>query len=253
MTDLDELKALIIDGAASHGRSQQRALGPSEVGHPCLRKLAYGLMGVPKCNSYSDPLPSVVGTGAHAQVEEFARKANERLGRTRWLPETRVTVRPGLAGTCDLVDLDTTTVIDWKFPGTSRMHHYRTHGPSEVYRRQAHLYGRGMRNLGLPITDVGICFLPRGGELKNAYLWTEPYSDAVVAETLSRIDAVTLMLDDFDIDHHPENYQRIPATPDGCFVCPYHRSTPSGPYECNGGTPTDPGATAPVPQGAFAL
>lgn len=231
---LDDLKQLIIDGSNSQDRSQQRDLGPSEVGHPCMRKLALGLMHAPKVNSYDDPLPSVVGTGAHAQLEEFARRANTALGRTRWLPETRVKIREGLAGTCDLVDLDTATVIDWKFPGTTKMHEYSTKGPSEVYRRQAHLYGRGMRNIGIPIERVGICFMPRGGQMKNAHLWTEPYSDDIVDETLTRIDTAILLLVDLDIDNHPERWSMIPATPDGCWVCPFFQRTPTSPTQCPG-------------------
>lgn len=231
---LGDLKQLILDGSEGQDRSQQQALGPSEVGHPCIRKLAYGLYRAPKCNSFGDPLPSVVGTGAHAMLEEFARRANKRLGRTRWLPETRVTVRRGLSGTCDLVDLDSMTVVDWKFPGTSAMSKYTSHGPSEVYRRQAHLYGRGMRNIGIPIERVGICFMPRGGRMKNAHLWTEPYSDELVDETLTRIDTATALIWDLKVDEHPENWAHIPVTPVDCFVCPWNRRTPSTPFECSG-------------------
>ncbi|AZG43477.1 hypothetical protein [Gordonia insulae] len=235
---LDDLKQLIIDGSAGEERSQQRDLGPSEVGHPCLRKLALGLIHAPKVNVYDDPLPSVVGTGAHAQLEEFARRANARLGRTRWLPETRVTIRQGLAGTCDLVDLDSATVIDWKFPGQSKMSTYTNHGPSEQYRRQAHLYGRGMRNIGIPIERVGIAFMPRGGQMKHAHLWTEPYSDAVVDETLTRIDTAMALMWDLQVDDKPENWSLIPTKPVDCFVCPYNRRSPDSPLQCDGKTTT---------------
>lgn len=252
---LDDLKQMIIDGARGDDRSQQRALGPSEVGHPCLRKLALGLLHAPKVNSFDDPLPSVVGTGAHARVEDFAARANQRLidadQRARWIAEQRVTIREGLAGTCDLLDLQTMTVVDWKFPGTPRMEHYRRHGPSETYRRQAHLYGRGWINLGIPVRRVAIAFLPRGGQLKHAHLWTEDYSDAVVAETLGRIDLVTSMIWDLQIGEHPERLDQIPATTGDCFICPYHSRHP-GAFQCPGGTQT-PALPESAPQGAFAL
>lgn len=231
---LTDLKELIFDGSAGEDRSQQKALGPSEVGDPCLRKLAFGMMHEPKINPYGDPLPSVVGTGAHAQLEAYARAANARLGRTRWIPETRVTIRDGLAGTCDLYDMDTKTVVDHKFPGTSRLNHYRSHGPSDVYRRQAHLYGRGYRNMGLPVERVAICFWPRGGQIRHAFLWSEPYSDAVVDEVLGRLDAVTALIWDLQIGETPANYEHIPATPGGCFLCPYHAKNPTSPTECDG-------------------
>lgn len=233
---LTDLKELVHRGSASEDRSQQRDLGPSEVGDPCLRKLAYKMMDEPKVNPYGDPLPSVVGTGAHAMLEEFARRENTRLGRVRWIPETRVTIRQGLAGTCDLYDIDTKTVVDHKFPGTSRLSHYRSHGPSDVYRRQAHLYGRGYRNLGLPVERVAICFWPRGGQIRNTFLWSEPYSDEIVEETTARIDSVILMIHDFDVEHHPANYAWIPATSGGCFLCPYYQKSPTAPTQCDGKT-----------------
>lgn len=234
MTTLDDLKALIVDGAKEDDRSQQIELGPSEVGHPCLRKLAYGLLQTPKCNDYGDPLPSVVGTGAHARMEEFAHRANRRLGRTRWLPEFKVTVREGLSGTCDLVDLDTMTAIDWKFPGTSRMATYTSKGPSQQYRIQAHLYGRGLRNAGIAVEHVAIAFVPRGGQLRHAHLWSEPYSDELVDTTLARIDTVTALIWDLQIGDHLERIDQIPATPADCWVCPWHARTPLTPNECSG-------------------
>lgn len=249
-TLLDDLKHLIIDGAKEDDRSQQKALGPSEVGHPCLRKLAYGLMQTPKSNEYGDPLPSVVGTGAHSRMEEFARRSNRRLGRTRWLPEHKVTIRDGLAGTCDLVDLDTWTAIDWKFPSTSRMATYTSKGPSDTYRVQAHLYSRGLRNAGLPIETVAIAFIPRGGQLKHAHLWTEPYDDALVDKVLDDIDNVSALINGYEMFTHLDCINLIPATPVDCWVCPWHRAVPSGPHQCSGNKTT---GTQPVPQGAFTL
>ena len=189
---------------------------------------------MPKSNSYGDPLPSVVGTGAHSRMEEFARRHNARLGRTRWLPEFKVTVRQGLSGTCDLVDLDTMTAIDWKFPGTSRMATYTSKGPSEVYRVQAHLYGRGLRNVGIPIETVAIAFIPRGGQLKHAHLWSEPYNDALVDDTLARLDTVTALIWDFQIGDNLDQIVNIPTTPADCIFCPWNNRNPSGPQQCAG-------------------
>ena len=237
---LDDLKALIVDGAKEDDRSQQKTLGPSEVGHPCLRKLAYGLLQTPKSNSYSDPLPSVVGTGAHSRMEEFARRANARLGRPRGLPEFKVTVREGLTGTCDLVDLDTMTAIDWKFPGTSGMAKYSSKGPSEQYHMQAHLYGRGLRNVGIPIERVAIAFIPRGGQLKHSHLWTEPYNDALVDSMLNTIDDTIALIEGYGMRKHLDEISRIPVTTQDCWLCPYHRAVPAGPHQCNGDKPLRP-------------
>ena len=47
VTFKDELVAMLAHHSANQPRSQQRRLGPSEVGHPCTRKLAYGLTLAP--------------------------------------------------------------------------------------------------------------------------------------------------------------------------------------------------------------
>lgn len=232
---LDDLTSLIRYAAANAPRSQQRSLGPSEVGHPCARKLALGLMDEPRCNPDGDPLPSIVGTAVHAWLEAAASTDNERLGRERWITERRVTVREGLSGTCDLYDQDTATCIDWKCPGTSRMKHYVRHGPSQVYRVQAHLYGRGYRNAGLPVERVAVAFLPRGGQLRDAHLWTEPYDDALVDQILERIDLVQVAIADLDVEHDVERYLLIPKTPDGdCIFCPFFSPKPKNGRQCSG-------------------
>jgi hypothetical protein len=234
---LDDLKAMITAQSKAAPRSLQRSLGPSEVGHPCSRKLALSLTGEERSNPEGDPLPSIVGTAAHAWLEQMARDENERLGRVRWLPEQRVTVRTGLSGTCDLYDVDTATVIDWKLPGTSRMSHYRKHGPSRQYEVQAHLYGRGYQNMGFPVERVAIAFLPRGGLLRGkhgAHVWTAAYDDDLVTETIDRLDAITLAIHDLQVDVKPEHYALIPSTPTDCEYCPFWAPNPSSPTQCGG-------------------
>lgn len=250
----DHLRSLIIDGHKLHPRSQQTRLGPSEVGNPCDRRLAYGLLEAPKCNHFDDPLPSIVGTGMHAQLEELAERANTRLGWNRYLLEQRVEIRPGLTGSCDLYDVQEAAVWDWKGPSTSRLKHYRDHGPSQVYRVQAHLYGRGYRNAGFPVRTVNIAFLPRGGWLKDARAWTEDYDDTLVDATLTRIDDVLVRLLDLDAETHPERirdgwtaggFEIIPAIeadPSDCFFCPWRSSNPVGPYQCPGSASQTPDA-----------
>lgn len=223
---LNDLKDMLRNHARSHPRHLQIQLGPSEVGHPCSRKLAQGLMEVPAINPQYDPLPSYIGVAAHRQMEDAARLDNSRLqalGKPlRWIPEQKVTIRPSLKGTADLYDVLTRTVIDYKFPGTTAMTGYRKDGPSETYRRQGHLYGRGYRNLGLPVERVGIWFLPRAGQLATSLLWTEDYSDDLVNQTLAHIDNVILLAHDLDVEHHPDRWAWFPRVPQTCSYCPYY-------------------------------
>lgn len=249
---LTDLKGMVARHASSHPRHLQARLGPSEVGHPCLRKLAQGLMfggehGVvsgepaPRINPPGDPLPSYIGVAGHAKLEDAVALDNARLEEKgmppRWLSERKVVVREDLSGTCDLYDTWTNTVVDFKFPGTTAMTEYRKNGPSPEYKIQAHLYGAGYRREGYPVERVGIWFLPRAGQLATSHLWTEPYDQAIVDETLSRIDLAAAMIDDLQVDTHPEHLAFIPTTPHHCQFCPYWsplEAHPS-PLACPGG------------------
>ncbi len=74
-----ELQNVIRHAAANAPRSLQSALGPSEVGLPCRRRLAYRLLDWldEKPNPDSDPLPSTMGTAYHAWLAEAFERANE--------------------------------------------------------------------------------------------------------------------------------------------------------------------------------
>jgi hypothetical protein len=241
---LQDLKAMLRQHASSHPRHLQIQLGPSEVGHPCSRKLAQGLLGMPRINPQYDPLPSYIGVAAHAKMEDAARYDNaQRTARgepIRWIPEQRVTIREDLSGTCDLYDIETATVIDYKFPGTTSMTEYRKNGPSRTYRVQAHLYGAGYKRLGLPVNKVGIWFLPRGGQLATSLLWQEDYDQAIVDATLAHIDNVMILAQELDVENHPERWQFFPRTAAMCSYCPYFVvSQSSDPCACPGAGPIE--------------
>lgn len=181
-------------------------------------------------------MPSIIGTAMHTWMEDALRRANEQLGRVRWIPETKVEIRPGLAGTADVLDLDTMTVLDWKFPGKTGYDKYMKYGPSNTYRGQAHLYGAGYVNLGFPIEYVGIVFISRVGSLRQMHLWREPYSPELVAETLDRIDATESMMTALNVESDPGLFNLIPIAPDDdCgATCPWWSANPGRAYSCGG-------------------
>ncbi|MGH3381344.1 MAG: PD-(D/E)XK nuclease family protein [Actinoallomurus sp.] len=237
-----DVKAVIKDAAANAPRSRQVAIGPSEVGQDCTARLARKVLDWPTVNPGGDPLPSWVGTGAHAQNAEAFELANEREP-GRWLVEQRVQVAPGLAGSCDLYDTHTGTVIDHKFVGTGSMRKYKSAGPSAVYRTQVHLYALGMENAGLTPKNVAIAFFPRGGLLSGLHVWTEPYNRQLALDAVARLETIKLAVITLDPEATPANWAHLPITPGhGCEYCPWYLP---GSTDLARGCPSDPSVVQP--------
>lgn len=230
-----DIRAVVHEAARRAPRSQQHALGPSEIGEPCPRKLAYKLMGHPETNTGSDPWPSIVGTAVHAWLADAFTAANTRLGRIRYLVEQRLTIRPGLSGTCDLYDADRAIVLDHKVPGATAMTALKKHGPTPGYRVQTHLYGYGYAQLGLPVHSVGLVLYPRGGMLSGLWIWTEPYDETVALQALARHDTILETAAALDVAGHPRHYTLLPkVTGHACSYCPWWKPGPDTGDGCPG-------------------
>lgn len=216
-------------------RSLQVALGPSEIGDPCARKLAYRILDHRRTNTDSDPWAAIVGTAVHAWLADAFLAANTRLGRARWLVETRLEIRPGLTGSCDLFDADTMTVIDHKVLGVTTMRRYTSEGPPPGYVAQAHLYGLGWHRLGIPVRDVALAFYPRSGLLSGLRLWSQPWDPAVAQAALDRHDSILAVADALGCEREPRAYTEIPRTPGhACTYCAYLQPGPDTGDGCPG-------------------
>ena len=83
-------------------RSRQKAIGVSEVGDPCPRKLAYKILDWDQTNASTDPWAAIQGTAIHEWLagafERFDEKENPRF-----LIEFKVKINEELSGTCDLL------------------------------------------------------------------------------------------------------------------------------------------------------
>ena len=187
---IDTLKQVVRAHEASRPRSMQTTIGPSEVGTPCPRRLAYKILGTSPVNTDSDPWAAIVGTSVHAWLDTAFADENTRLGRQRWHTSIAVDLPTYLSGTIDLYDADTASVIDHKVVGATAYKRYRKDGPSRQYVIQGHVYACGLRLAGYHVEDVGIAFWSRSGALKDSFYWSEPYDEEVVEEALTRLDAI---------------------------------------------------------------
>jgi hypothetical protein len=237
--------AAITDAITNHPRSLQKRIGPSEIGTPCARKLAYKLAGFPEKPGEPN-WKATVGTGIHAWLEDAFDRANltwakafGNQGVERWLIEEKVTVgldangQP-ITGSCDLYDRHTRTVIDHKTIGPTQLRKYRTSGPGRTYRTQAHLYGQGWANAGMPPAAVAICFLPRQGELRDAHWWAEPWDPEIATQALERLRQVQTAVETLG----PTAFQALPTFDDYCSGCPFHNPRSTDPAVGCPGHPT---------------
>ncbi|MGH3717014.1 MAG: hypothetical protein ACRDT4_26675 [Micromonosporaceae bacterium] len=221
-----ELRRVVHEYAARAPRSLQVHLGPSELGHACDRQVVGKMAGVPRTNHVTDPWPSIVGTACHAWAADAFTAWNARHGRPRFVAEQRVYPDDDHPGTADLYDADEQAVVDHKFLGETSMAKVRKEPPRH-YVVQLLLYGRGYRNLGLPVRRVALAAYPRtAGSLDGLYVWEREYTPAddellaeVFQQTAYRARAAEL------VAASAIDLMQIPATPsdDDCYFCPFYR------------------------------
>lgn len=226
---LPDLSAALVDYEQNSARSQQVAVGPSEIGVGCDRRLGYSLRNAPKQPEHGVKWAPLLGTAVHALIADALKAANDRAGRMRWLVEQRVQPDPAISGSCDAYDTDTNTVIDWKLVGKSTIEKAQRNGPGDQYEKQIHVYGRGWQRIGHDPLWVRIVFLPRWShKIDDAYEWTAPYSRLTAERALTRLRDVDARLTALDVDAHSERWAQVAATPtsDACYWCPYHRAGP---------------------------
>jgi hypothetical protein len=169
----------MIEASNNSERSLQKAIGPSEIGHPCPRNVAYKVAGVTPNPSHLDPLPSILGVGFHAWMEN-----NLPPG---WLPESKVQVTPTLSGHSDAYEQMSRTVVDWKMLGRTTHQKWLAGEVKTVYRVQAHAYGLGFMNAGIPVERVAVAAFCKSKPLSDMYLWSEPWNPELAMKSLNRL------------------------------------------------------------------
>lgn len=211
MTTTEELAmAVVTSSILAHPRSQQTRIGPSEIGRPCDRWVLHKLAGDPEPPRGPAWKPAI-GTALHSQMEDWFNAANPTapggdVSGWTWATEWPVNVgkigNVDITGHSDLFHIPTGTVIDFKFIGNRQLAKYRLHGPSEQYRVQAMLYAKGFTdgNDWGPAHRTAIWFIPRDGELSQAYWWEAEYDPHIAAAALGRANRLWAMLQILGLD-----------------------------------------------------
>lgn len=223
--------AVIKNAINNHPRSLQTRIGPSEVAHPCSRRIGYKLAGTPEANHSDDtPWRPTVGTAVHMWNDDAFTQANTGHDDARWLTELRVCIgRIGgvdITGSLDLYDRATATIVDHKIVGPTSLKRYKSkQDPGAQYRGQIHSYGKGaIESRGLPVDRVMIAFLPSAGELRDAYLWSEAYDQAIADAALQRAEGIWQATQALG----PAAMSLLPTADAFCTRCPwFNRQAPA--------------------------
>jgi len=250
---VDEMRDVLDQLDRSRPRSQQTALGPSELGTPCQRQLAYKLAGIPRRPAdRRPPWAPMQGTAVHALMEEALRFHNRQLGRERWLIEETLVIDPGdppgidpIRGHGDAFDQDNDMVVDWKHVGVTQLRDVkRKTVPNEQlvkpeYRVQAHLYGLGHERAGRTVRWVRLVFLARSHDYADSAEWTEAYQPDIAHDAILRYYATIDLLTALQPAANPALWAAVPATPGNkaCEWCPFRRvGGPADNTGCPGNT-----------------
>jgi len=210
------LRSLVPLAGATNPRDHQRAVGASEIGHPCPRRIAYRLAGATPAH-LQDPMRRMSGTGLHLALAEGFRRLDAGAG--RFLVEHPVRYR-GVPGTVDLYDRLTHTIVDWKSTVRSKLARVRNDGPRAEYAVQAHTYGAGLLAQGEDVRHVALAFIAVDGTLDDLYVVRYPLDVARADQAIDRLNTIA----------HTELTEVLGVTPSTvearpglhCKWCDYH-------------------------------
>ena len=229
----EKLLGIISDSQRYSPRSQQAALGPSELGSECVRKLAFKLLDHEKFNQ-SEGWAAQVGTSIHSHIAEIFNKFPDE-----YEVEQRVKI-PGMArgGSIDLFIKSTSTVCDWKTAGASSLARYKKDGPSHQQIVQMNLYCYGKKLAGADVKNYALIFLPTSGFLSSAFVYVMDYDEQIALAALPRQTDLYSMLTQLDLEENPQLWDLVPMTPTSlCGFCdwfvPGSKNTAKG---CSGKT-----------------
>jgi len=224
-----EMRTALKDYDDNRPRSMQTTLGPSELGTPCQRQIAYKLSGATRQVINAPKWAAMQGTAMHALMEDVLGFHNGQLGRPRWVIEQRVDVDDEIGGAGDAYDADHALVVDWKYVGVTTLRKVRRKTvPVEQlvtpdYRVQAHLYGYGHERAGRPVRWVRLVLLARSHDYDDSAEWTERYRPEIAIAALDRYYATQDLVAALGLPGSGL-FGAVPARPgDACQWCEFRR------------------------------
>lgn len=230
--DVDPFAAMIKDQIISmvkwaedqNPRGHQTAIGPSEMGALCDRRIGYRLAGLQGRNTEFDPWPSIMGTAIHSWLDNSMRAWLRAHDSQRWVTEQKLMISDFVQGRADLYQREQKAVVDYKTVGPDVMRKVKKEIPLG-YQIQCHLYGYGFEEMGLPVEKVCLVFLPRAGWLKDTYVWCTEYRREVAVGAMVRMQQIAQQILDLDIltDGNGFRWEQVDSYPSNdCGWCPFY-------------------------------
>jgi len=180
MTQVNELINIITKSSSKSARSQQKIVGPSEVGG-CSRKLWYKLNNQEITNQNTLSLASIMGTGIHSYLQKIFYEQDPFA--ERFLLEQEFdSPEDEMVGHIDMYDKINHEVIDWKTSTKSNLGRYF---PTKSQRWQVQLYGYLASRAGYEVKTVTLVGIPRDGDERDIVYHSEPFDIEVCKEALA--------------------------------------------------------------------
>jgi hypothetical protein len=199
-----EIRDALMLHEMTRPRSMQRELGPSELGTPCQRQIAYKLAGVAPMDASEPAWAPWQGTNVHTGMEELLTWWNDNLSASlvaeygpRWVIEDDLIIddEGEIPGHGDAYDAWRQEVVDWKYVGATALgklqRAQRAGKPlrehvTQDYRVQAHLYGKGHARKGRTVKAVRLVLLARSWKFDDSAEWVEPYDERIADWAIER-------------------------------------------------------------------
>jgi len=212
---------LVREGISDSPRSRQVELGPSEIGDPCERKLAFKLLDTPKVGELP-PWRQTVGTAVDEHLSKMLAQHPDWMVHGGRLHVGDTVMYP-IKGTPDFYHIPSQSLCDLKTSGPSTVKKARAAANkgqiSQGYRVQLHAYARGLIRDGYPVRKVVLIRMPSAGELDDTVIFEEDYDESIVTKALDRLNFLQMLV----LAHGKKAPAMVEGTESYCNRCSYFR------------------------------